>query len=263
MPVIIVAAALLGAAVGSFLNVAIHRIPRGASVLRPASSCPGCGVRIRPRDNVPIVSWLVLRGRCANCREPISVRYPVVELVTAVLFVLLALRFSDGLPELPAYLAYASASVALAAVDISENRLPNRLLYPAGAATLCLLVAAAVIDADLSNLFRGLLGGLAVAAPFLLMALGRPGSVGMGDVKYLFLTGAVLGYLSWRAVLLGALAIVLIAGAVGCVVMLRRPTVRGRGAMLPMAPAISAGALVTIFAGASTGSAWLSAIHVR
>src|SRR6185295_5279397 len=110
-------AGLLGLLVGSFLNVVIHRVPRGESLWRPASHCPHCQAAIRPWHNVPVIGWLVLRGRCAGCRAPISARYPLVEAGTAALFVAVAARFGLTV-ELPAYLYLAAIAVALAVIDI-------------------------------------------------------------------------------------------------------------------------------------------------
>src|SRR5437763_8469616 len=128
MAVLVVAAAVLGLLVGSFLNVVIHRVPRGESVVRPPSRCPDCGQGIRARHNVPVFGWLVLRGRCAGCGGRISVRYPLVELGTGVLFALLALRFAP--PDLPAFLYFGAIGIALALIDLDCRRLPNAIVLP-------------------------------------------------------------------------------------------------------------------------------------
>src|SRR5919205_3026069 len=120
---------LLGLAVGSFLNVVIHRVPRGESLVRPGSHCPHCGSAIRKRHNVPVLGWLPLRGRCADCRTPISARYPLVEAGTAALFVAVAARFGWSW-ELPAYLYLAAIAVALAAIDLDVLRLPDQIVLP-------------------------------------------------------------------------------------------------------------------------------------
>src|SRR5213078_1435757 len=112
-----------------FLNVVIWRVPRGESVVRPRSHCPRCGAPITPRDDVPVVSWLLLRGRCRHCSEPISVRYPLVELATGALFVAMALRFGPHV-ELIAYLYLAAVGVALAMIDFDHKRLPDVLTLP-------------------------------------------------------------------------------------------------------------------------------------
>ena len=127
-----VLAGVVGAVVGSFLNVVIHRVPRRESLVHPRSRCPGCGTQIAGYDNVPIVSWLVLRGRCRHCGEPISPRYPVVELLTALVFVAVVLvrGFDDDLIlELP----FVAALIALAGIDLDHKLLPNRIVYPMAA----------------------------------------------------------------------------------------------------------------------------------
>ena len=124
--------ALLGLAIGSFLNVVIYRVPRGESLISPASQCPSCGAAIRARHNVPLFGWLVLRGRCADCRTPISFRYPLVELACALLFVAVTLRFDHLglLSALPAYLYFGAIGIALALIDLDVQRLPNSIVLP-------------------------------------------------------------------------------------------------------------------------------------
>ena len=140
-------ASVLGLAIGSFLNVVIWRVPRGESVVSPPSACPSCGNPISPRDNVPVVSWLLLAGQCRHCHERISPRYPLVELGTAVLFGLTAWRF--GLAwELPAFLYLAAITVALALIDIDVHRLPNSIVLPSYVVAGVLLTAAALLDHD-------------------------------------------------------------------------------------------------------------------
>src|SRR5437667_8300435 len=133
---------VLGLAMGSFLNVVIHRVPRKESVVRPRSHCPRCGSRLADRDNVPVLSWVLLRGRCRDCGEPISVRYPLVELATAGLFVAAALRF--GLDwALPAYLVLFAALLAISVIDLEHYIIPNRIVYPTLPVSVPRLVLAA------------------------------------------------------------------------------------------------------------------------
>ncbi|MDQ6648998.1 MAG: prepilin peptidase, partial [Actinomycetota bacterium] len=120
---------IAGLLIGSFLNVVVWRVPRGQSVVRPASACPSCHVPIRARDNLPVAGWLVLRGRCRDCHEPISSRYPIVELATGVLFAVLAVRFGFD-PVLPAFLYLGAVGLALALIDLDTRRLPNALTLP-------------------------------------------------------------------------------------------------------------------------------------
>src|ERR1700712_4336651 len=121
--------AVVGLAIGSFLNVVIWRVPRGESVVRPGSHCPSCDHPVRPYDDIPVVSWLLLRGRCRDCGEPISARYPLVEAGTSALFVVIAVHFGFSW-ALPAYLYLAAIGVALAMIDIDVHRLPNKIVLP-------------------------------------------------------------------------------------------------------------------------------------
>ena len=152
---------VLGALVGSFLNVVIWRVPRGESVVHPPSACPACGQPIRPRDNLPVLGWLLLRGRCRDCKAPISPRYPLVEAGTGMLFALLALELGWD-PVLPAYLYLAAVGIALALIDIDVKRLPDVLTLPSYVVGAVLLGIAAVAGDDLHAFLRSLLGGAAM-----------------------------------------------------------------------------------------------------
>jgi len=137
----VAALGVLGLIIGSFLNVVVWRIPRGESIVSPPSACPRCGHRIRARDNVPVVSWLLLRARCRDCHAPISLRYPLVEAATGVLFVLVALRVGWSW-AMPGYLYLAAVGLALALIDLDTHRLPNSLVLPAYPVTAVLLAIA-------------------------------------------------------------------------------------------------------------------------
>lgn len=167
-PVLATFVAMLGLAVGSFLNVVAYRVPLGLSVVSPPSACPGCSTEIRARDNVPVLSWLALRGRCRDCAEPISVRYPIVELITGVLFIAVAVAFLPPILPAPdaatavagalvlvAFLTLAALSVALTAIDLDVQRLPDRLVIPGYVVGGVLLPASAVLTGDLERRSRG------------------------------------------------------------------------------------------------------------
>src|ERR1700712_3794245 len=153
--------ALLGLAIGSFLNVVIHRIPQGASVVRPRSHCPGCGSGIRPKDEIPVLSWLLLRGRCRDCGEGISVRYPLVELLTAVVFVAPAAKFGAAV-AIPAYLYLGAICVALALIDLDPRRLPDAVTLPSYPVGIVLLAISSAASGEWSPLLRGLIGLVAM-----------------------------------------------------------------------------------------------------
>ena len=248
-------AGLLGLAAGSFANVVIHRVPRHESVIRPPSRCPACGTRIGWRDNVPVVGWLLLRGRCRACRAPISWSYPAVELVMGVLWALITLRLVDARLgwAVPAYLALAFVCLVLAVIDASTRLLPNRITYPAFPALLGLLLVASVGLGDLGRLARGLLAAAAVGAFFLLLALISPRGMGLGDVKLAPTLGLALGWLSWGAVAFGVFAGFLLGGLAGLAAI----AVLGltRKSLLPFGPWLVAGALLGVLAGADV-AAW-------
>src|SRR5215213_8477161 len=196
---LVIVAFLFGMVVGSFLNVVIHRVPRHESIVWPASHCPHCGESIRPRDNLPLISYLLLRGRCRNCKEPISARYPAVEALTGLLFGAAAYEFGVSLELLPA-LILISTLFALAVIDVEHRLLPNVIVGPAALAGLVLSILA-----DPSGWWIYPLSAIAVAGALLGLALIYPSGMGMGDVKMGGMLGAFLGPYAALAVFLGAL----------------------------------------------------------
>jgi leader peptidase (prepilin peptidase) / N-methyltransferase len=248
--------ALLGLAVGSFLNVVIYRVPRGESLVTPGSHCPSCSAPIRARHNVPLFGWLFLRGRCASCGSAISARYPLVELLTAVLFVLLTLRLSHLglLSALPAYLYFAAIGVALAFIDLDVKRLPNVIVLPSYPVLAALLAAAAGVHGSWSPLSRALIGGAILFAFYFALAFAYPAGMGFGDVKLAGLIGGVLAYLSWRVLVVGAFGGFVLGALAGVAVLASGRG--GRKTALPFGPFMIAGALVAVFAGPSIADAY-------
>ena len=243
-PLLLCAVALLGLAVGSFLNVVIHRVPRGESLVRPGSRCPRCGSAIRARHNVPVLGWLILGGRCAGCGTPISVRYPLVEAGTAALFVALAARFGWS-PELPAYLYLGAVAVALAAIDLDVMRLPDRIVLPSYGVALVLLVAAALAGGGLGAALRGLAAAAALYGFHVILAR-YPRGMGGGDVKLAPLLGFYLGFLGWSSVAVGVFAGFVLGALVGAGLLATRRA--ARGTRVPFGPAMLAGAFLAVFA---------------
>ena len=191
-PLVIVYALAVGAVVGSFLNVLIWRVPRGMSIIRPGSHCPACGAAIRWFDNVPILSWLALGGRCRRCRGRISLRYPVVEAAAGLLAVAALLRYGLSLPGLEALL-FSWTSLALGLIDLEHQILPDVMTYPAIAVgLLCSILGGLTTFADA---LLGMLAGAAVPALVIVLYKLVRGIEGMGwgDVKYLAAIGAVVG----------------------------------------------------------------------
>jgi leader peptidase (prepilin peptidase)/N-methyltransferase len=250
-------AGLLGLAVGSFLNVVIYRVPRGESVVRPGSHCPRCGEGIRGRHNVPVVGWLMLWGRCADCRLPISARYPLVELATGLLFTAVTLRLDSSPGAVPAFLWFASIGVALALIDLDVRRLPNAIVLPSYPIMLLLLAGAAAWQDDWWSFGRAVIGGVALFAFYFLLVLAYPAGMGWGDVKLAGLVGGVLAYLSWGALLVGAFAGFVLGAVVGVAVMAAGRG--GRKTALPFGPFMIAGVLLALFAAAPLAG-WYGAL---
>ncbi|CAN5635443.1 A24 family peptidase [soil metagenome] len=258
MPVLIAATALLGLAIGSFLNVVIHRVPISASLSHPPSRCPFCEHPIRARHNLPVFGWLVLRGRCADCAEPISIRYPLVELSCAALFVLLTLRMSSLhlLAALPAYLWFAAIAIALAMIDIDHHRLPNSIVLPSYPVLALLLTLAAVVTDSPAAAVRMVIGAMALFIFYFLLMLSYPKGMGYGDVKLAGLLGGLLSFLSYSTLLVGAFGGFLLGGIAGLALM-----VSGRGngkTKIPFGPFMLAGALLAIFFAAPVSRVYLN-----
>jgi leader peptidase (prepilin peptidase)/N-methyltransferase len=238
--------ALLGLAIGSFLNVVIWRVPRGESVVSPPSACPACGTRIKARDNVPVLSWLLLRGRCRACGVRISLRYPLVELSCGVLFAVMAVRFGVDW-ELPAYLYLAAVGLALALIDLDVKRLPDVLTLPSWAVAGALLSLAAALGDHPGALLRALVGAVGVGLLYFVVWYAYPAGMGFGDVKLAPIVGAYLGWVSYGATAVGVFLGFLYGGLVGIGVVLFAEG--GRKTKIPFGPFMLAGALTGILVG--------------
>ena len=231
-------AGVVGAVVGSFLNVVIHRLPRKESLVHPRSRCPACGTQIAGYDNVPIVSWLALRGRCRHCGEPISPRYPVVELLTALAFaaVVLVRGFdNDLILELP----FVAALIALAGIDLDHKLLPNKIVYPMAAYGV---IATLLVDRD--DLVENLVPGAGAFAFLLAAVIAYPRGMGMGDVK---LAGAMGLYLG--ASVIPALLVAFLSGSLVGIVILAREGAAARKKAIPFGVFLALGGIVGVLAG--------------
>jgi leader peptidase (prepilin peptidase)/N-methyltransferase len=235
-------AALFGLIIGSFLNVVAWRLPRGESLVKPRSKCPGCDTQLKAYDNIPLFSWLVLRGRCRNCKTSISARYPVVEAVTAALYALVVAVKFDDTAQLVLGLVLVTFLVPIAVIDLDVKRIPNALTAPA--AVLAIVLGALLAPHDLPE---QLAAGAAALIFFMLPALLSKKGMGMGDVKL----AAVLGLYLGRAVA-PAIFIALILGVVvGVAVMTSTGVTAGRKVKIPFGPFLAAGALIAFFVGDS------------
>jgi leader peptidase (prepilin peptidase)/N-methyltransferase len=231
-------AAPFGLVIGSFLNVVAYRLPRGESLVAPPSHCPGCDTPIKPWDNIPLLSWIFLRGRCRSCSERISPRYPLVELATAVLFgaLVLARGLTDDLVVL---LPFAAMLIAVADIDLEHRIVPNRIVVPMAVYGV---VASAVVRTEL--LPELLIAGAAAFTFLLLAALIHPAGMGMGDVKLAGVMGLYLG-----ASIVPALLIAFLSGSIVGLAIVARSGAKGRKQGVPFAPFLALGAVVALFAG--------------
>ena len=241
MPIAFAAAfaGVFGATIGSFLNVVAYRLPRHESLVRPGSRCPGCGTAIKPYDNLPVIGWLLLRGRCRGCRTAISPRYPLVEATTAALAVAVVLTRHSA-AEIALGLVLVGVLVPIALIDLDHRIIPNKITLPAA-------VAAVVIGAalNLNSVPEQLIAGAGAGGFLLFFVLAYPRGMGMGDVKL----AAVLGLFLGRSVAVGMLAGVLLGTVVGAAVMARVGVEKGRKTAVPFGPFLAIGGLVALFAG--------------
>lgn len=246
---LVIVGMILGLVIGSFLNVVAYRVPRGLSVLRPRSACPACGTPIRNRDNLPVVSWLLLRGRCRDCGTAISARYPFVEAGTSVAFAAVA-AIIGAVWVLPAYWWFSGVAIALVLTDLDHKRIPNRILVPGTAVGAVLLSVGALLDGDPADLGRAAAGAAAYFALLFLVAVAARGGFGMGDVKLGLLLGLFLGYRSWWALAVGVFAAFAVGGSAALVLLALRRADRKHA--MPFGPSMVTGAFI--------GLAWGEAI---
>lgn len=257
---VVVFAGVLGLLVGSFLNVVIARVPAGRSVVRPRSACMACAAPIRSRDEVPVVSWLLLGGRCRDCSACVPVRYPAVEAVTAVLFVAIAAGYRHS-SAFAALLWTAAAGVALFVIDLDVHRLPDAIVLPSYPVVAALLGAGGLITGD-RPAARALLSALLWLSVYgALWSLTRGRGMGLGDVKLAALLGLVLGWLGWGPSALGLFAGFAVGAAVG-VGLLAAGRVT-RGAPIAHGPFLLVGAAIGVVAGGAAAHAWLSLVTAR
>lgn len=257
--------ALFGLLIGSFLNVVIARVPVGASVVSPPSACPGCGAGIRPRDNVPVLSWLILRGRCRDCDEPISGRYPLIELVTALVFAATAWWFlpdplnASGIVVTLAYLYLAAACIALFAIDLELHRLPDKIVLPSIAVVGLMLTLAAALDGSWGSLGRALLCGVILFVLYFVMLVAYPSGMGFGDVKLAAVLGMALGWLGWGPFVIGAFSAFLLGGLFSIALLVIGRA--GRKTGIAFGPWMILGAAVGIAAGNPLWDAYLTLLN--
>lgn len=240
---LVVAAALYGTAIGSFLNVVIYRVPAGKSVVRPPSACPSCGHQITARDNIPVISWLVLRGKCRNCGAPISARYPLVELLTGAVWVGVALRFGWSW-TLPAELALVTGLIALAFIDYDHLKLPRVIVWPLGMTVLALLVLAAGVQGMWHRLLVAVICAAVEFAVLFGINFASPRALGFGDVRLSPVLGVALGWIGWRYAFWGFLGANLLGAVVGLALIAAQRA--GRRTPIPFGVFLALGAFAAM-----------------
>ncbi|MGN0065580.1 MAG: prepilin peptidase [Nocardioides sp.] len=261
---VVALAALLGVVIGSFLNVVALRVPAGVSLLRE-SRCPGCDTPVAWRHNVPVLGWLVLRGRCATCGTSIPGRYPLVEAVTGLAYAGGTALWWHRLPyaDLPqasdwvvlaAFGVFVSAGIVLTLIDLDTQRLPDVVVLPSTVVTAVLLTLACLLGAGWERLAHAGIGAVGLWAFYALVRLVRPDGMGGGDVKLAVLVGGCLGWVGWGALFVGALAAFVLGGVFGLALLARRRS--GRRTTVPFGPWMLGGSWVGIVVGQAVGDAY-------
>lgn len=269
----LVVTAILGLLIGSFVNVVAYRVPAGKSIVSPPSACPHCGAQIRPYDNIPVLSWFILRGKCRDCGAPISPRYPIVEAGTGMLFLAVGLWLWPSISapivagaaahiivaavlEVVAFLYLAAISVALLLIDLDTHKLPNKIVLPAYLVGVVLLGTSGVLATDYPAMLTAAIGAAAGFALYLLLAIVRPGGMGFGDVKLAGVLGLFLGWIGWGALVVGVFAAFLLGGVFGILLMAIRRA--GRKTAIPFGPWMLVGAWIGIFFGRAIAAGYLA-----
>ncbi len=242
--------ALLGLVIGGFLTTLIARVPGGEPIRGPGPTCRTCHAPIAARDQIPVLSWLVLHGRCRTCGAAIPARYPMVEAATGLLF-LLSYLWLGASWELPAALYLAALAVVATTIDLEHHRLPDALTLPSYPIMLALLLLATAGPGALSDLGRAVLGGATMFAGYLVLALINPSGLGGGDVKLAGVLGMVLGWVGWWPVAVGAFAGFFIGAVVGLLLLVIGKA--GRKSHVPFGPAMFAGTYVGLLFGQDFG----------
>jgi leader peptidase (prepilin peptidase)/N-methyltransferase len=240
MPLALLPAAAFGLIIGSFLNVVAYRLPKGESLATPGSHCPSCDAPVKPFDNVPVLSWLLLRGRCRSCHEPIAKRYPLVEALTAALFAAVVAVHVDNAAKLVLGLVLVAFLVPIALIDADLRIIPNKLTLPAA-----ILAVALGTALDPGGEIERLVAGVAAGGLLALPSLINPRGMGMGDAKLMAVLGLFLG-----AAVVPAFFVAFIAGTVvGIGIIVRKGMMQGRKTPIPFGPFLALGGVVAVLAG--------------
>lgn len=243
---------LFGLAIGSFLNVVIWRVPNGKSLL-PDSRCPNCDHKITALENIPVLSWLFLKGKCSDCKNNISMRYPIIELMTGVLFMLTTWMFlPETISDWPIFIALLylmSISVALTMIDLDVKRLPNKIVYPSYVVIISLFSMSALLNNDFVNLMWAFIGLFMMLTVYFIMFVVKPGGMGFGDVKLAGLLGFVLMWFSWQSFVIGFFSAYFFAGFYILVATLFMKKKMTRKTQVPFGPWMFLGTWTGIYFG--------------
>lgn len=249
-----IAAFLLGSVVGSFLNVCIHRIPRVQSIIKPSSRCPSCNTPIKPWDNIPILSYIILHGRCRSCKAGISLRYPVVEAINALLYTAVLWRFGPGWHTL-VYLTFVSSLIVITLIDLDFQIIPDSITLPGipiGLFAGSLILPDPLFRISLLGYKASIIGFLVGGGLFYAVALLSRGGMGGGDIKMMAMVGALMG---WKSVLLTTFLGSLFGAVLGIFLMVFKG--KDRKTKIPFGPFLAAGAVITLFYGQEIINWWL------
>jgi leader peptidase (prepilin peptidase)/N-methyltransferase len=242
----IVVAGGFGLIFGSFATVVAYRVPRGESIVTGRSKCPSCGNQIAWYDNIPLLGYLLLRGRCRNCGEPISARYLWIELATGISWAALVWRYGLSF-EVVIFAAFFWVLVALTAIDLEHKLLPNKIVYPTFIASWVALPLAAILTGDIDPLKGAALGALVFGGFLFIVAFIVPAGMGGGDVKLAFVLGTYLGFAGGAGVtLVGMFLSFLLGGLIGIALLARG---QGRKAQVPFGPFLAVGTVLAVLWG--------------
>ena len=236
---------LFGAIIGSFLNVVIYRLPKKQSIAKERSHCPNCKKQIENLDNIPVLSYIALRGKCRNCKTRISFRYPLVEILTAAIWGVTVWRVGIHLYTI-GYLIFFSGLIALSFIDFEHMLLPKKIIYATGGALIAFLVFSSVINEELNRVRDAAIVGVAYFAFFLLMWLAtQQKAMGFGDVRLSFFLGLSMGYFGFVVSYAGLLLSFLLGSVIGIVFV--AVTGKGRKAKIPFGPFLALGTIIVIW----------------
>ncbi len=241
----LIASVIFGLVIGSFLNVVIYRVPKELSLSRPGSVCPKCDKEIRGYDNIPVLSFLILRGKCRNCKANISYRYPAIEILTAIIWAITVITMGREISTI-GYLLFFSGLIALSIIDIETKLLPKKLVYISGAILTFFLFVDSVVDEDFRPLLNGLIVGLVYSGfLFALWFFSGGKAMGFGDVRLAIFLGIAMGYYGFIVSYMGLMLSVFLGSLIGIVIAI--VSGGGRKMKIPFGPFLAIGTIIVLW----------------